>query len=189
MTNRATSRVTRRRAVARLALAGAAVAASGCGYALAGRGSFIPPDIKAIGIPMLGNRSTFFDVEQVLTEKLRTEFIGRGSFRVVPDDAGVDAVVAGEITGISVQPSAFNDQQLATRYLFLLTMRVSFTDTKAAKVLWSNDALQFRGEYELSQRTTGAIQGAGFLDEERSAFDRISTDVARTVATAILEAF
>jgi len=181
--------ITRRAALSALALTGASAAVSGCGYALAGRGSFIPAEIKAIGIPMLGNRSTFFDVEQVLTEKLRTEFIGRGSFRVVPDDTGVDAVVSGEITGISVQPSAFNDQQLATRYLFLLTMRVSFTDSKAAKVLWANDALQFRGEYELSQRTSTAIQGAGFLDEERSAFDRISTDVARTVATAILEAF
>lgn len=181
--------ITRRNAIGALAVAGVGAAASGCGYALAGRGSFISPEIKAIGIPMLGNRSTFFDVEQVLTEKLRTEFIGRGSFRVVPDDAGVDAVVAGEISSISVQPSAFNDQQLATRYLFLLTMRVTFTDTKAAKVLWSNDALVFRGEYELSQRTATAVQGAGFLDEERSAFDRISTDVARTVATAILEAF
>ena len=181
--------IPRRAVLSTLALAGTAAAVSGCGYALAGRGSFISPAIKAIGIPLLGNRSTFFDVEQVLTEKLRTEFIGRGSFRVVPDDAGVDAVVAGEISSISVQPSAFNDQQLATRYLFLLTMKVSFTDTKSAKVLWSNDALTFRGEYELAQRTATAVQGAGFLDEERSAFDRISSDVARTVATAILEAF
>lgn len=179
----------RRDVLLSLATAGAGVLASGCGYALAGRGSFISSDIKIIGIPMLGNRSTFFDVEQVLTEKLRSEFIGRGSFKVAPDESGADAVVAGEISSISVQPSAFNDQQLATRYLFLLTMKVSFTDTKAAKVLWSNDALQFRGEYELSQRTATAVQGAGFLDEERSAFDRISTDVARTVATAILEAF
>lgn len=184
-----TVRISRRAAVSSLALAGAGALASGCGYALAGRGSFISPDIKVIGIPVLGNRSTFFDVEQVLTEKLRTEFIGRGSFRIEPSEAGADAVVIGEITGISVQPSAFNDQQLATRYLFLLTMKVSFTDLKAARVLWSNDALQFRGEYELSQRTATSVQGAGFLDEERSAFDRISTDVARTVATAILEAF
>lgn len=179
----------RRRVLSLFPLATAGMAAASCGYALAGRGSFIAPDIKAIGIPMLGNRSTFFDVEQVLTEKLRTEFIGRGSFRVLSDETGADAVVSGEITGISVQPSAFNDQQLATRYLFLLTMKVTFTDTRSASVLWSNDALTFRGEYELSQRTSSVIQGAGFLDEERSAFDRISTDVARTVATAILEAF
>ena len=180
---------TRRRAISAFTLALAGAASSSCGYALAGRGSFISSDIKSIGIPMLGNRSTFLDVEQVITEKLRTEFIGRGSFRVVPDDAGVDAVVSGEISSISVQPSAFNDQPLATRYLFLLTMKVSFTDISAARVLWSNDALTFRGEYELSQRTNTVVQGAGFLDEERSAFDRISTDVARTVATAIFEAF
>jgi hypothetical protein len=178
----------RRQVLSALAVA-AGAAASSCGYALAGRGTLIPAGINAIGIPLLGNHSSFFDVEQIITEKLRTEFIGRGSFRIVPDDTGVDAVVAGEISSVSVQPSAFNDQQLATRYLFVLTMKVSFTETDSAKVLWSNDALTFRGEYELSQRTTSTIQGAGFLDEERSAFDRISTDVARTVATAILEAF
>ena len=181
--------LSRRRALSSFGLALAGAVCSSCGYALAGRGSFIPAGIKSIGVPLLGNRSTFFDVEQVITEKLRTEFIGRGSFRVVPDDAGVDAVVSGEISSISVQPSAFNDQQLATRYLFMLTMKVSFTDISAARVLWSNDALTFRGEYELSQRTNTVVQGAGFLDEERSAFDRISTDVARTVATAIFEAF
>ena len=55
-----------------------ALASSGCGYALAGRGSFLPDYIRVVGIPPIENRSTFLQVEQVLTEKIRTEFIGRG---------------------------------------------------------------------------------------------------------------
>lgn len=161
----------------------------GCGYSLAGRGSFLPSDIASVGIPLLLNRSTFFDVEQILSEKIRSEFIGRGKYRVVPDSTGVDAVLSGEITGISVQPVGFTDQQLASRYEFTVTMRVAFTETRTAKVLWSNDSLTFREEYELSTRSNVAIQGAAFLDQERNAFDRISADVARTVVTAILEAF
>ncbi|MBM3779401.1 MAG: hypothetical protein FJW23_14385 [Acidimicrobiia bacterium] len=160
----------------------------GCGYALAGQGSFLPVDITSVGVPILGNRSTFFDVEQVLTEKLRTELIGRGRYRVIPDAAG-DAVLAGEISSISVQPVGFTDEQLASRYLFSLSMQVTFTDTRTGRVLWSNSSLIFREEYELATRSNVAVEGSGFLDQERTAFDRISTDVARTVITAILEAF
>ena len=165
------------------------LASAGCGYALAGRGSFLPNDIVSVGIPQLINRSTFFDVEQVLTEKIRAEFIGRGKYRVIPDPVGADAILTGEIMGLSVQPVGFTDQQLASRYLFTLTMRVAFTDARSSQVLWSNDALTFREEYELATRSNVAIEGAVFLDQERNAFDRIANDVGRAVVTAILEAF
>jgi len=42
-----------------------------CGYALAGRGSFLPADVRVVGVPQLVNQSTFFNVEQLLSEKLR----------------------------------------------------------------------------------------------------------------------
>ncbi len=162
---------------------------SGCGYSLAGRGSFLPSYIQAVGIPQLVNRMPFYDVEQILTEKVRSEFIGRGKYRVTPDITGVDAVLSGEVLGIYVQPVGFTEQQLASRYLFTLTMKVSFTDTRTGQELWSNEALTFREEYELATRGSTAIGPEAFLDQERSAFDRIATDIARTVVTAILEAF
>ena len=81
------------------------LATAGCGYALAGRGSFLPTDIRVVGIPPLMNRTTFFDVEQILTEKIRNEFIGRGKYRVAPEAAGADAVLNAEITSITLSPS------------------------------------------------------------------------------------
>jgi outer membrane lipopolysaccharide assembly protein LptE/RlpB len=172
-----------------LAVLLAASLSSGCGYALAGRGSFLPDYIRTVGIPSFQNRTTFFRVEEVLTEKVRSEFIGRGKYTVVSDPLGSDAVLSGEITSFSAQPVGLSDQQLASRYLLTLTMRVSFTDARTNMVLWSNDALTFREEYELSTRGNTAIEGAAFLDQERSSFDRIATDMARSVVTSILEAF
>lgn len=176
----------RRRVLAALA---AALLSLDCGYALAGRGSFLPAEIRVVGIPQLQNQSTFFNVEQVLTEKLRTEFIGRGKFTVVPDASGADAVLNGTVTGISVQPVGFTDQQLASRYQFTMTMRVEFTESSTGRVLWQNDALVFRETYDLTLRGADAVNGATFLDQERSSFDRIASDVARSVVTAIVEAF
>jgi curli biogenesis system outer membrane secretion channel CsgG len=177
-----------RRVIFVLALLVSGISA-GCGYALAGRGSFLPDYIREVGIPQLENKTTFFQIEQVLTEKIRAEFIGRGKYAVRPESTGADAVLTGEIIGMSVQPVGFTEQQLASRYLITMTMRVSFTDVRTGEVLWSDDALTFRSEYELTQRGATAAQGETFLDQERSSFDRISGDIARSVVTAILEAF
>jgi hypothetical protein len=167
-----------------------AVGSAGCGYALAGRGSFLPTDIRVVGIPQLVNRTTYFDVEQILTEKIRNEFIGRGKYRVVPEAADADAVLNAEITSITLSPVAFTSTQLASRYQFVLTMRVDFTDSRVNKSLWANDALSFTGEYDLTSGTGDAsINAATFVDQQRSSFDRIANDVARTVVTAIVEAF
>src|SRR5262245_64800887 len=168
-----------------------ALVSNGCGYALAGRGSFLPAYIRIVGIPPIENRSTFQQVELVLTEKVRNEFIGRGKYRVITEPTGSDAVLAAEITGISVQPVAFNQQQLGSRYQFIMTMKATFTDTRTNMVLWSNDALTFREEYDLSTSTVagGAIDTGRFFDQERGSVDRLATDVARSMVTAIRGAF
>jgi hypothetical protein len=83
---------------------------------------------------------------------------------------------------------ALTDTQLASRYRFTMTLRVRFTDARTNAVLWFNDSLSFSQEYDLGSASTG-IQGASFLDQERNSYERISTDIARSVVTAILEAF
>jgi lipopolysaccharide assembly LptE-like protein len=167
----------------------AALSSAGCGYALAGRGSFLPTDIRVVGIPPLMNHTTFFDVENILTQKIRNEFIGRGKYRVVPEATGADAVLNAEITSITLSPVAFTTNQLASRYQFVLTMKVDFIDTRINKSLWANDALSFTGEYDLTSTTGTPINAATFVDQQLASFDRIANDVARTVVSAIVEAF
>lgn len=169
-----------------------AISTTGCGYALAGRGSFLPTDIRVVAIPPLVNRTTFFDVEQILTEKVRNEFIGRGKYRIVPEAPGADAVLNAEITSITLQPVGLTSTGLGSRYAFNLTMKVDFVDARTNRSLWENDSLTFREEYDLTAGGTtanGQIAPEAFLDQQRSSFDRIASDVARTVVTAIVEAF
>ena len=172
-----------------LVLCACATAWSGCGYALAGRGSFLPTTIRTVGIPRLENRSNFFQVEDILTEKIRAEFIGRGKYAVTPEETGADALLSGEVLGISVVPVGINENQLASRYLFTVALKMEFKDLNTQDVIWQNDSLVFRGEYDLQTRSNTPIGADTFLDQERSSVDRIATDVARTVVTAILEAF
>lgn len=166
---------------------------AGCGYSLAGRGSFLPEYIRTIGIPLFLNRTGFVTVEQLFTEKVRVEFQSRGRYAVQPTEGGADGVVRGEITGISAAPAGFTDVQLATRYRFTVTTSVKFEDATQKKTLWENPALSFSDEYELQSRlslgTGTAVNSAAFLEQERAAIERLSTDFARSVVSAILEAF
>jgi hypothetical protein len=172
-----------------LTLAAAAGASTACGYSLAGRGSFLPSYIRVISIPVFLNRTPYATVEQVFTEKVRVEFQSRGNYTVKVTEEGADGIVRGEITGIGASPVGFTDTQLATRYRFTVNVAVRFEDAREKKTLWENPALAFSDEYELANRSSLTLGAAAFLDQERVAIDRLSSDFARTVVQAILEAF
>jgi len=180
--------INRRKILRALPVLAAGLGAASCGYALAGRGSFLPAYIQTLGIPMFGNATPYQSVEQVFTQKVRLEFQSSRRYTVVPSDAGVDGVVRGEILSINLQPVSLNDAQLASRFRVTVIVKVQFEDVKAQKTLWENPALSFSDEYELASNSTGADVSA-FVGNERVAMDRMSTDFARSVVSAILEAF
>jgi len=169
-------------------IAGGLLSAS-CGYTLAGRGSFLPDTIKTIGVPDFANNTTFYQVEQVLTQKVRSEFIGRGKYKVLPQETGVDAVLKGEIASITITPSVFNESQQATRYVITVTAKIEFRDLHADKVLWQNPGLVFREDYDVASRGTTVTDPATFFGQEANALERVGSDFARTVVSAILESF
>jgi hypothetical protein len=179
---------TRRQFLTAVPIIAAGVGAASCGYALAGRGSFLPDYIQTLGIPMFANATPYQSVEQLFTQKVRLEFQSSRRYTVVPSDEGVDGVVRGEISSISLNPVSLNDAQLASRFRVTVIVKVKFEDVKAQKTLWENAALSFSDEYELTSSTTGT-DVAAFVGNERVAMDRMSTDFARSVVSAILEAF
>ena len=162
--------------------------AIGCGYALAGRGSFLPSYIQTIGVPNFTNRTTVFNLETQLTQKVRAEFIGRGKYRILPESTGVDALLTGEVLSATPAPASFTTQQIASRYIITVIARVELRDLRENRVLWENPSLVFRQEYE-AQSGTNALDPSAFFEQDRDALDRMSTEFARTIVSAILEAF
>jgi len=175
-----------RRAVLNVLLLAVAFA-PGCGYALAGRGSFLPAYIQTIGIPQFGN-VTPYEIEQAFTAHVRSEFIGRGKYKVLPETTGVDAVLTGEIESLTIVPASFTDQNQASRYFVNVVAKMEFRDLRTNNVLWENPSLVFREEYEATQGTN-ALDPNAFFGQEANALERITTEFARTVVSSILEAF
>ena len=167
----------------------ALLSANACGYSLAGRGSFLPAYVKTIGVPMFVNRTNIFNVETLVTQKVRAEFIGRGRYQILPQSTGVDLLLNGEVMSVTLVPATINPQtNLATRYSITMVAKVELLELKENKVLWENPGILFRQEYDATSGTTNATPQS-FFQQDASALDRMSTEFARTIVSAILEAF
>ena len=164
------------------------VSAAGCGYSLAGRGTFLPSYINTIGVPTFRNNTSVFNLETLLTDKVRGEFIGRGKYQILPQTTGVDAVLTGEVSSVTIAPASFTAQNLASRYAVTMTARIELREIRENKVLWENPSVVFRQEYEATSGGS-ALDAAAFFQQDVNALDRISAEFARTIVSAILEAF
>jgi hypothetical protein len=167
-------------------LAVAMLASTSCGYALAGRGTSLPDYIRVISVPLFKNATPVFDVDRIMTERVRAELINRGKYRI--QDAGADAIVEATINSVTLSPATFDANRVASRYVITISAAVTFTDLKARKEIWSNPSLAFRGEYQISNPASAADLTAFFGNETKAIAD-LAEDFARTVVSAMLEAF
>ena len=166
----------------------AATMSSGCGYSLAGRGSFLPSYIRTIGVPMFINNTPVFDVERTITDRVRSELIGRGRYKVETERVGVDAVLTGEILNIAlarvrVQPAAAGDP---LRHHHRRQDRVPRRQDRQGAVAEPGD-----GVHRAVRRDDrpSLADAAAFLGQNTNAVERLASEFARTVVSAILEAF
>jgi hypothetical protein len=166
----------------------AALALPACGYSLSGRGSFLPASIRTIGVPLFTNTTNLYEIEQRVTDRVRSELIGRGRWTVTPNREGVDALLTGEIVSANLAPQAFNEQQQATRLVLTLVSRLELRDVKANKVIWSSPGMPFSEQYDVTTASS-ALDASAFLRQDVNALDRLASEFARAVVSAMLEAF
>ena len=151
-------------------------------------GTFLPSYIQTVGIPQFINTTPYYEVENVFSQDVRTEFINRGKYKIVPDATGVDALLTGEILAIVIAPASFTDQAQASRYTIQVTAKIEFRDMHTNKVIWDNPQWLFREEYEASA-AADALDPNAFFAQEANALDRVGTEFAKSVVSTILEAF
>jgi hypothetical protein len=168
----------------------AATLATGCGYSLQGRGITLDPSVKRIGVPLFRDESGQPGLDTVVTAAVIEELLKRGRFTVVQDTAGVDAVVDGQITAYLTAPIGYTDTTgggpstaLASRYTARIVAKVVFRKVGVTEPLWENDSLEQRDEFDLG--TTPQT----YLDREQDSMQRLADEFARSLVSAMLEAF
>lgn len=164
--------------------------AGGCGYSLVGRGITTDPSIKRIGVPLFKDQTGKLGLDQKVTQKVTEELLRRGRFDVVPAATGVDALVEGEIIAYNVVPIGFGDvavtagtQTQASRYAITLVARIKYAKTGQKEPIWQSEGFSFRDEYDVGDNP------ANFFDREDQTIERMSTQFAKNLVAAMLEAF
>ena len=160
------------------ALAALLLALAGCGYALVGRGSNIPEDVRSVYLQPLANRTQRSQVEQALTRAVADELVTRQRFAVVGSETEANAEIQGAVTGFGVTPVTFDAEGRATEYEISITAQITFKRVGTeGKVIWKSDRYTFRENYPVDPSS------AEYFDREDQAIETASKRFAETLVT------
>lgn len=175
-----TTRIARLACLALLLVAAASLA--GCGYALVGTSSNLPPEVQKVYLTPLENATRRSEVEQILTRALSEELLSRKRFTMVNDVHQADAVLSGKVIGFDTSPLTFDQEGRATQYQITILLSMVFKD-KADKVLWENDRYVYKESYPVDPNSQT------YFDQEKTAIQTASINFARTMVIDLLEGF
>jgi hypothetical protein len=159
---------------------------SGCGYRLRSSAGKLPNGIQSIGIPTFRNLTTEYRVEQIISRAVLNEFSLRTRTPVNSSSSNVDAVLLGDIRGISSVPVTYGAQSTGSQTFgsaFLVTVAVSVKLKRIgdSKIIWQNDDFVYRERFVLNADVRD------FFSEENPALERLSRSFAASLAAAILD--
>ena len=155
-----------------------------CGYALVGKGSSIPEDVRNVIVSPLVNETPRNLVDQRLTAAVTDEMVVRQRFTVVNSLDTADARLSGAVTRFRVIPVEFNSAGVAVRYQISIGARIDFSRTgQEEEVIWSSDHYSFREDYIVDAASED------FFNLEDLAIDFVAVEFAKTLITDLQSGF
>jgi len=109
-----------------------------CGYQIAGRGGWIPSEIKTIAIPVFKNNTMEPVVEEYLSTAIIREIIRDRRVEVV-DLSMADLVLFGTVTAYREVPLSFDPYQNVREYRITVTTHLKLLHKGNNQVLWERD--------------------------------------------------
>ena len=158
------------------------VVVAACGYRAVSHNR-LPPSIESIAVMPLENQTSFFEVEQILTQALQRAFVERSEYRLVNDSSKADAVLKGTVSQMSANPVLFGGDIFGSTFLVTLSASIELRERSTGKILFENDQYIFREQYVINADIEN------FFSELNPAIRRIARDFASSVAVTVLENF
>ena len=156
---------------------------TGCGYHAVGSASHIPAGVRTLAVPIFSTRVQAYHTEMTFTQAVIRELNTRTQYVIANTDKDADAVLTGTILNQSVAPLTYDSASSQTSsYLITITAKVVLT-ARDGRILYQNDALGYREQYQSTQDLSG------FIQEDGPAVQRIARNFAHTVVADMLESF
>jgi outer membrane lipopolysaccharide assembly protein LptE/RlpB len=157
---------------------------TGCGYHQAGSATHLPPNVRTLAVPVFATNAQAYRTEMAFTQAVVRELNTRTRYRVVTSNtADADATLHGTILSQTVAPLTYDaTTSQSSSYLITVIAKVVLT-AHDGSVLYENDAITYREQYQSTQDLSG------FIQEDSPAVTRMSRDFAQAVVSDMLESF
>ena len=157
---------------------------TGCGYHQAGSATHIPANVRTLAVPIFATHAQAFHTEMVFTQATIRELNTRTRYRILNSDSdSADATLHGTILSQTVAPLTYDASTgQSSSYLVTITAKVLLT-AHDGTVLYRNDSLLYREQYQSTQDLSSFIQEDGY------AVHRVARDFAQTIVSDMLESF
>lgn len=157
---------------------------TGCGYHQAGSATHIPANVRTLAVPIFTTQAQAFHTEMAFTQAVVRELNTRTRYRILnsasPD---ADATLTGTILSQTVAPLTYDAATgQSSSYLLSITAKVVLT-AHDGRVLYRNDRILYREQYQSTQDLNG------FIQEDNAAVNRVAKDFAQAVVSDMLESF
>lgn len=160
------------------------LAVIGCGYHQIGSATHIPADVRTLAVPIFATSAQAYHSEMSFTQATIQELNTRTKYRIINGDSDTaDATLHGTILSQTVAPLTYDSNTgQSSSYLVTITAKVVLT-AHDGRVLYRNNAIVYREQYQSTQDLSGFIQEDGY------AVRRIANDFAHAVVSDMLESF
>ena len=157
---------------------------AGCGYHTVGSATHIPGNVSTLAVPIFATRAQAFHTEMSYTQAVIRELHARTKYQILTSDSpDADATLHGTILSQTVAPLTYDASSGQTSsYLVTIISKVILT-ARDGHVLYRNDAVQFREQYQSTQDLSG------FIPEQNAAVNRVAKDFAHGLVSDMLESF
>lgn len=160
------------------------LALTGCGYHQAGSATHIPANVRTLAVPIFTTRTQAFHTEMAFTQAVVRELNTRTRYRILNSaNPDADATLTGTILSQTVAPLTYDASTgQSSSYLLSITAKVILT-AHDGHVLYRNDHILYREQYQSTQDLNG------FIQEDNAAVNRVAKDFAQAVVSDMLESF
>lgn len=157
---------------------------TGCGYHTAGSATHIPANVRTLAVPIFSTRTQAYHTEMAYTQAVVRELNTRTRYHVLNTDTpDADAMLRGTILTQTITPLTYDaNSGQSSSYLVSVTASVILT-AHDGSVLYRNDAVTFREQYQSTQDVNT------FIQEGSPAVSRMARDFAQTIVSDMLNSF
>jgi len=118
----------------------------GCGYAIEGKVSSLPPDIQLLAIPFVKNASSKIRLASLLTDELNRQFTTSKYLKLVNEDRA-EAVLDVSIRSVRVEGATLVTIARTSSRRITVTVDASLKRKDSSTIIWQSSNLVSRETY------------------------------------------